>query len=91
MIGLIYLWWIWMAAAALLLALEIVVPGFIFLGFAIGAAAVGLWLVVGFAMGWHWLVLAFAVVSLIAWIALRRLVGIRKGQVKTWDRDINED
>ncbi|KAA8608060.1 hypothetical protein AL036_08475 [Salipiger aestuarii] len=87
----IYLWWAWMAAAAVLLVLEMVVPGFLFLGFAIGAAAVGLWLVAGYAVGWHWLVLVFALVSLAAWIALRQMVGIRKGQVKTWDRDINED
>jgi hypothetical protein len=33
----------------------------------------------------------FAVFSLIGWIGLRRTMGVRKGQVKTWDRDINED
>ncbi|MDO6586205.1 hypothetical protein Q4543_11835 [Salipiger sp. 1_MG-2023] len=85
------LWWVWMAAGAVLLLLEMVVPGFIFLGFAIGAAAVGLWLLIGYAVGWPWLVLFFAVVSLLAWVALRQLVGVRKGQVKLWDHDINED
>ncbi|MBU2959630.1 hypothetical protein KO516_02085 [Citreicella sp. C3M06] len=85
------LWWVWMAAGAVLLLLEMVVPGFIFLGFAIGAAAVGLWLLIGYAVGWPWLVLLFAVVSLLAWVALRQLLGVRKGQVKLWDRDINED
>ncbi|MCA0846146.1 NfeD family protein [Salipiger thiooxidans] len=87
----IYLWWAWMAAAVLLLVLEMLAPGFIFLGFAVGAAAVGLWLLAGYAVGWPWLLLVFAVVSLVAWIVLRQLVGVRKGQVKLWDRDINED
>ena len=38
-------WWIWMAAALALGILEIVLPGFIFLGFAIGAAITGILLI----------------------------------------------
>ena len=34
--------------------------------------------------------LVFAVVSLISWIALRQLLGVRRGQVKVWDEDIND-
>jgi hypothetical protein len=37
------------------------------------------------------LALFFAVVSLLAWLGLRRVLGIRKGQIKIIDRDINED
>jgi hypothetical protein len=33
-----HLWWVWLAAALGLAILEILVPGFIFLGFAVGAA-----------------------------------------------------
>lgn len=87
----IYLWWVWMAVAVALLALEIVAPAFVFLGFSIGAGVVGLWLLVGYTVGWHWLVLVFALVSLLAWVALRQMLGVRKGQIKHWDRDINED
>jgi membrane protein implicated in regulation of membrane protease activity len=87
----IYLWWVWMAAAVLLLVLEVLAPGFIFLGFAIGAAVVGLWLLAGYAISWVWLLLIFAVVSLVSWLVLRQVVGVRKGQIKLWDRDINED
>mgnify|MGYP006169384639 CR=1 FL=1 len=36
------------------------------------------------------LILAFAVLSLGAWFGLRRTMGVRKGQVKLWDRDIND-
>lgn len=91
------LWWAWMIAALTLAFLEVLIPGYIFLGFAIGAAATGLALGVGGPMA-LWLgaslpmtLLFFAVVSLVAWLGLRRALGIRKGQVKIWDRDINED
>ncbi|MCA0962464.1 NfeD family protein [Salipiger bermudensis] len=87
----IYDWWVWMAAAVLLLVLEVLAPGFIFLGFAIGAGAIGLWLLAGYAISWVWLLLIFAVVSLVSWLVLRQVVGVRKGQIKLWDRDINED
>ncbi|HKL69059.1 hypothetical protein [Salibaculum sp.] len=85
------LWWVWMAAAIALAILEVIAPGYIFLGFAIGAlfmgAVVGLGLA-GFSLPWALVV--FAVLSLVAFVALRRLFGIRNGQVKYWDRDIND-
>ncbi|MFW8592691.1 NfeD family protein [Cribrihabitans neustonicus] len=84
------LWWVWCAAALLLAILEVLVPGFIFLGFAIGAAGTGLLLV--FTAGWSLpaLLLIFAALSLAAWLVLRRLFKGPKGQVKTFDRDIND-
>ena len=33
--------------------------------------------------------LVFAVLSLGAWIVLRRVVGVKEGQVKVGDKDIN--
>ena len=90
-------WWAWLVAALALGILEIFAPGFIFLGFAAGAAVTGLLLAVGGPLaGWMagslpMTLLVFAVLSLVAWVALRRVVGVRKGQVKVWDRDINED
>jgi hypothetical protein len=32
----------------------------------------------------------FAVASVLAWLALRRVMGVRQNQVKVWDRDIND-
>lgn len=87
----VLLWWAWLAAGVVLLALEMLAPGFIFLGFAIGALLVGLLLLAGLALAVSWLLLLFAVFSLIAWAVLRKVSGVRKGQVKHWDRDINED
>ncbi|MCV2894944.1 NfeD family protein [Lentibacter sp. XHP0401] len=91
------LWWVWLAVALGLGILEILAPGFILLGFAIGAACVGVLLAVGGPLGAYLggsftITLAlFAVFSLVGWYGLRRTMGVRKGQVKTWDTDINED
>ncbi len=91
------LWWAWFAGGLLLAILEVVIPGFIFLGFAIGAGLTGLTLLAGGPLA-AWLAASlprmlvyFAVLSLVAWVVLRKMVGVRKGQVKIWDRDINED
>ncbi len=85
-------WWVWVVVGVTLAVAEVMLPGFILLGFAIGAALVGLLLLIGVLGGNLFvLILIFAIASLVAWIALRRLVGIRKGQVKIWDRDINEN
>lgn len=87
-------WWLWMVGALVLAFLEVLAPAQVFLGFAVGAAAVGLALltgVPGLAGSLPTTLLVFAILSLIAWIVIRKVVGIRPGQVKFWDRDINED
>ena len=91
------LWWVWMTGALALGVLEVLVPGYIFLGFAIGAALTGAVLLFGgplaawLATGLPLLLVFFAVLSLVAWALLRRFVGVRRGQIKVIDRDINED
>jgi hypothetical protein len=37
------------------------------------------------------LLLVFGVISLAGWFGLRQVFGVRKGQVKIWDRDINDN
>ncbi|MCG6883832.1 MAG: hypothetical protein LJE62_08775 [Silicimonas sp.] len=88
------LWWVWLVAAILLAILEVVAPAQIFLGFAIGAAGVGLALLLGIpGLGGSApaMLLLFAVVSLVAWLVIRRAVGVREGQVKVFEHDINDD
>lgn len=88
------LWWVWMVGALALAVLEVLAPAQIFLGFAVGAALTGFALLIGvpgLAGSLPAIVLIFAIFSLVAWIATRRFVGIREGQVKVWERDINED
>ncbi len=88
------LWWVWFVGALLMAILEVVAPAQIFLGFALGAAGVGFALLLGIpglATSPPMMLLLFAVLSLIAWLVIRRAVGIRKGQVKVFEHDINED
>ncbi|MCQ0093015.1 hypothetical protein FGD77_15290 [Roseovarius sp. M141] len=91
MIPLWALWWVWMAAALLLAMVEIVLPGFLFLGFAIGAALVGLILIAApLPFGLPVLLALFAALSLIAWAVLRRLFSFRHGQVRRVHDDVND-
>ena len=83
-------WWAWVILGFLLGILEVALPGFIFLGFAVGAVLTGIIVGLGISVGTTALFLIFAVSSLVAWIVLRRVVGVRQGQVKVWDRDIND-
>ena len=84
------LWWVWMSAALALATLEVMVPGFIFLGFAIGALAVGVILLVTPLASLPWILLLFAVLSLLAYLALRQAFRLPGERPKVWDRDINE-
>lgn len=86
-------WWVWAVAAFALVILEMLAPGYIFLGFAIGA---GVLAVIGIAGGLGQMTLAavlaiFAVASLIGYVALRRFVPGSRGNAKIWDRDINDN
>lgn len=89
-------WWIWAAGALVLGCLEMLLPGFILLGFAIGAGIVSALFLVGGPVG-LWMagslpltLVMFAAFSLAAWIALRRVIGMRAGQVKMFEKDIND-
>ena len=83
-------WWAWVVLGFGLGVLEILAPGYIFLGFAIGAVLTGIVVGLGISASVPALILIFAVASLIAWLILRRTMGVRQGQVKIWDRDIND-
>ncbi|WP_102226951.1 NfeD family protein [Acidimangrovimonas sediminis] len=90
-------WWVWVVGGLVLAIFEVLVPAFVFLGFAIGAVLTGLIVWIGLPpAGWmganlfrHLLV--FAVLSLIAWIALRAVFGLRKGQVRIVHHDVNDN
>ncbi len=84
-------WWVWVVAGFALGVVEVLVPGFIFLGFAIGAVITGVLVGIGL-LGANvpLLILVFALASLAAWFGLHKMFGRREGQVKLWDKDINE-
>ena len=89
---LVFQWWVWAVGAIALAGLEVLAPGFIFLGFAIGAGIVAVLLALGvFGSNFAVIALVFAVLSLLAWFGMRQVFGVRKSQVKVWDKDINDD
>jgi membrane protein implicated in regulation of membrane protease activity len=80
-----------MSAALILATLEVLIPGYVFLGFALGAAVMGVLILLGIsATGFALTLVIFAALSLLSYIVMRRVFGLRKGQVKIWDTDINE-
>lgn len=89
--ALLSVWWVWVVLGVALAVLEVMIPGFIFLGFAIGAGVTGILVALGvFAGNVALTVLVFAVLSVASFLALRRVVGVTKSQKKVWTKDINE-
>jgi membrane protein implicated in regulation of membrane protease activity len=85
-------WWVWVVAGFGLGVLEVLVPGFIFLGFAIAAVLTGVLVGLGLlGNSVPLLVLVFAVLSVLTWLGLRRTMGVRPGQMKIWDKDVNDN
>lgn len=85
-------WWVWAVAALVLAVGEVLLPSWVLLGFAAGAGVVSILLALGILQGAsvYVLLLIFAVISLVAWLVLRRALGVMRGQVKTFDHDIND-
>ncbi len=84
-------WWVWMSGALILATLEVLIPGYIFLGFAIGAAIMGLMILFGIsASGFAMTLAIFAIFSLISYLAMRKFFKLKTGQVKIWDTDVND-
>ncbi|WP_410219075.1 hypothetical protein [Paracoccus sp. (in: a-proteobacteria)] len=83
--------WLWLVAALVLAAAELLLPGWILMGIAgaVGVMAVlllsGVW-----TAGLPVTLVVTAVLSAVIWFALRRVAGTREGQVRIWDRDIND-
>jgi inner membrane protein len=85
-------WWMWMVAGLGLAIFEVVLPGYIFAGFAVAAVATGGLIWLGLLGNSLPLALAvFAGLSVVGWVVLRRIFGKNMGEVKRWDRDINDN
>ncbi len=84
-------WWVWVVAGLAVGAIELLAPGYVFVGFGLGAVAVGALVAAGvMTPSLPVQAAVFAVLSAGAWLALRAILGVRRGQVKRIDRDINE-
>lgn len=81
-----------MSGALALATLEVLVPGYLFLGFAAGAFVMGALLLLGVTgMSLPIALVIFSLLSLVAYLAMRKIFGLKSGQVKIWDRDINDE
>ncbi len=85
-------WWVWLCIGVVFAILEMVIPAWVFLGFALGAAAMGgIVAMKVMTLGLAGSILGFAIMSVAAYVLLRAVFGLKHGQVKIWDRDINEN
>ena len=83
--------WLWIIAALVLGLIELLLPGYVFLGTALALVITGLLLLSGlWGAGLLGTLILTAILSFVAWALLRRLMGVQKGQVRIWDRDIND-
>ncbi len=85
------LWWVWICAALALGVIELLVPGSIFLGFALGALAMAVVVYVLPIANLPALLALFAILSLVAWIALRLVFRRQSSGARIVTRDINEN
>jgi len=83
-------WWVWVSAALALAILEVLAPGFVFLGFAIGALAVSALVALGFSPAASVLMAAWAGLSLVAWIGLKLAFRGPRSNRKIIREDIND-
>lgn len=84
------IWWVWICAALALGVVELLAPGYIFLGFALGALAMAVVVFVMPATNVPALLAMFAILSLIGWIILRILFRRQSSGARIVTRDINE-
>ncbi|WP_299783515.1 hypothetical protein [uncultured Roseobacter sp.] len=88
---LLNLWWVWTAAALALAVIEVLVPGFIFLGFAIGALAMVGIIFATPGLSAPALLAIFGGLSLVAWIGLRMAFRKQSSGAKIVHQDINDN
>ena len=83
--------WLWLIAALVLAGLELFAPGWVFMGLAASVGFMGVLLLTGlWGAGLPLTLVVTAALSGVVWLILRRVAGIRRGQVRIWDRDIND-
>ena len=85
------LWWVWICIALALGVIELLAPGFIFLGFAIGALIMAGVVALFSLANMPALLALFAILSLVAWIALKALFRSQSSGARIVTRDINEN
>ena len=91
----IAIWWVWIVLALVLAIIEVLAPGFIFLGIAIGATLVGLLILVlpetMAGLTPNAMLALFGGLSLLAWIVLKVLFRRQSSGAKIVTRDVNDN
>ena len=85
------LWWMWICIALVVGLIELLAPGFIFLGFALGALVMAAVVYVVPGLSVPVMLALFAILSLLAWIVLRQLFKRQSSGARIVTRDINEN
>lgn len=84
------LWWVWLCAALVLAILELLIPSYIFLGIAVGAAIMAGVVVMTPGLGFATLMALFAGLSLASWLVLRRVFRAPDDQTRIVHDDVNK-
>lgn len=85
------IWWAWIAAALVFGLIEVLSPGFLFLGFALGALVTGVLVGLGVSSSAAVLLAVFSAVSLLCWIGLRFAFRRQSSGAKVITEDINDN
>ncbi|MEO9650489.1 MAG: hypothetical protein ABJ360_11875 [Roseobacter sp.] len=84
------LWWVWLAAALLLGLAEVLLPGFIFLGFAAAAVLMAGFVTVAPPLSASALLAVFSILSLVCWIGLRLVFKKQSSGAEIITEDVND-
>ena len=83
--------WLWLIAAFLLAGVELLVPGWAFMGLAASVGLMGVLLLTGlWTAGLPVTLVVMALLSALAWLVFRRLWPTSQGSRRIWNRDIND-
>ena len=84
--------WLWIIAALVLALIELMLPGYIFMGVALATALMGVALLAGLWTGSLPAALVVtAILSGVIWLALSRMRGVDRSETRIWHRDINDN
>ena len=84
-------WWVWIGVAIVVGVLETLLPAWVFLGFSVGAFAMAGLVALGVDLGIGGTLLAFALISGVAYAVLRAWLGATaRGSERVVEHDINE-
>lgn len=91
MAGLMSVWWVWLCAALALALIELIVPAFIFLGFALGALVMAVIVAVFAPTNIAAMLAVFGALSLVAWIGLKLVFRRQSSGARVVTHDINDN